>query len=147
MRAGAGGAAARGDLQRPEGAAVRRPELGTKEGCASTYTILFLVAWGDSSITAAAREGDISQIKQTNYEMFNILGIYQRYTTIVVAGIDLEVPETRNGELASAPVASGSGSLVCAAERLRHASPHRRDAVEGADLHALSSAHALPNGR
>ena len=58
-------------------------ELGTKEGCASTYTILFLVAWGDSSITAAAREGGISQIKQTNYEMFNILGIYQRYTTIV----------------------------------------------------------------
>jgi hypothetical protein len=58
-------------------------ELGTKEGCASTYTILFLFAWGDASITAAAREGDITHVKQTNYRLFNILGIYQRYTTIV----------------------------------------------------------------
>jgi hypothetical protein len=58
-------------------------ELGAKEGCASTYTILFLVGWGDSSITAAARNGGITQIKQLNYDMFSILGLYQRYTTIV----------------------------------------------------------------
>jgi hypothetical protein len=58
-------------------------EVGEKEGRASTYTLLFLVAWGDSSITAAAHEAGISQIKQTNYEMFSILGLYQRYTPIV----------------------------------------------------------------
>jgi hypothetical protein len=58
-------------------------ELGAKEGCASTYTLLFLVGWGDSSITAAAHEGGISQVKQTNYEMFSILGLYQKYTTLV----------------------------------------------------------------
>ena len=58
-------------------------EAGTKEGRASTYTLLFLVGWGDSSITAAARDAGISQIKMTNYEMFSILGLYQKYTTIV----------------------------------------------------------------
>ena len=58
-------------------------EVGGKEGRASTYTVLFLVGWGDSSVTAAARDADISQIKQMNYEMFSILGLYQRYTTIV----------------------------------------------------------------
>jgi hypothetical protein len=58
-------------------------ELGSKEGCSSSYCVLFLIGWGDSSITAAAREADISQIKMMNYEMFSILGLYQRYTTIV----------------------------------------------------------------
>ena len=58
-------------------------EIGDKEGRASTYTVLFLVGWGDSSVTAAARDADITQIKQMNYEMFSILGLYQRYTTIV----------------------------------------------------------------
>ena len=58
-------------------------EVGTKEGRASTYTLLFLVGWGDASITAAARNGDITQIKQTNYGMLSYLGLYQRYTTIV----------------------------------------------------------------
>jgi hypothetical protein len=58
-------------------------EVGSKEGCASAYCVLFLVGWGDSSITAAACNANISQIKMMNYEMFSILGLYQRYTTIV----------------------------------------------------------------
>ncbi len=58
-------------------------EIGSREGCASTYTVLFLVGWGDSSVTAAARDAGITQVKQLNYRMFSILGLYQRYTTIV----------------------------------------------------------------
>ncbi|MGD1000850.1 MAG: TRL-like family protein [Candidatus Brocadiia bacterium] len=58
-------------------------EIGSKEGRASTYTLLFLVGWGDSSVTAAARDAGISEVKQLNYQMFSILGLYQRYTTIV----------------------------------------------------------------
>jgi hypothetical protein len=58
-------------------------ELGMKEGRASTYTLLFLVGWGDASISAAACNGGISEIKQTNYGMLSYLGLYQRYTTIV----------------------------------------------------------------
>ncbi len=58
-------------------------EIGSREGRASTYTLLFLVGWGDSSVTAAARNADISQVKMLNYKMFSILGLYQKYTTIV----------------------------------------------------------------
>jgi TRL-like protein family len=56
---------------------------GEKVGEASTYSILLLVAWGDASITAAAKDGGITKIKQLDYQVFNILPIWQEYTTIV----------------------------------------------------------------
>jgi hypothetical protein len=56
---------------------------GSKEGRSSTYTILFLVGWGDASIDTAAKEGKITQIRQLDYELFNVFGIYQCFTTVV----------------------------------------------------------------
>ncbi|MBI5154952.1 hypothetical protein HZA57_06920 [Candidatus Poribacteria bacterium] len=56
---------------------------GTKEGSASTHSILGLVAWGDSSADAAAKQGGISTITGADYDYMNIIGIYQRYTTVV----------------------------------------------------------------
>ena len=58
-------------------------ELGGREGKASAHNILFLVGWGDASLHAAAFNGRITTIKYTDYRMFNILAIYQCYTTIV----------------------------------------------------------------
>lgn len=58
-------------------------ETGSKEGRASTRMVLFLFAWGDGSIDTAARNGQITQIKHLDYELYNVLGVYQRYTTIV----------------------------------------------------------------
>jgi hypothetical protein len=58
-------------------------EVGGKEGRASAYCVLCLFGWGDCSVTAAARDADISHVKMMNYEMFNIFIFYQRYTTIV----------------------------------------------------------------
>jgi len=45
--------------------------------------ILGLVATGDASTEAAAREGGISTIHSADYSYFNVLGVYQRYETIV----------------------------------------------------------------
>jgi len=54
-----------------------------KVGRAATHSVLGLVAWGDAGTSAAAAEGGIAVVTHADYELFNILGIYQRYTTVV----------------------------------------------------------------
>ncbi len=58
-------------------------EPSLKRGESSSRSILFLVATGDASVKAAARAGGITDIKHIDYEYRNVIGIYQRYTTIV----------------------------------------------------------------
>ncbi len=58
-------------------------QVGAREGRSETMSILGLVALGDGSIREAARDGGITTIHGADYEYFNVLGIYQRYTTIV----------------------------------------------------------------
>ncbi len=57
--------------------------VATKSGQASTTSIMGIVAWGDASIEAAARQGGIQTIESADYQYTNVLGIYQQYTTIV----------------------------------------------------------------
>lgn len=57
--------------------------LGSKSGEASTSSILALVATGDASIQAAAANGGVTNIHTLDYKYFNVLGVYQKYTTIV----------------------------------------------------------------
>jgi len=54
-----------------------------KSGTAQTISILGLVALGDGSIKTAAENGNISQIHGADYEYFNVIGVYQRYRTVV----------------------------------------------------------------
>lgn len=54
-----------------------------KEGRASSHNILGLVAYGDSSLEAAAAQGNITTAHTADYDYFNVLFVYQRYTTIV----------------------------------------------------------------
>lgn len=62
---------------------VNRTVLGPKVGRASSYSIAWLVAWGDSGTEAAAREGDLKVINHLDSEYFMILwGVYMRKTTI-----------------------------------------------------------------
>ena len=56
---------------------------GTKEGRAECKSILSIVAIGDCSTEAAAKNGGISQIQSVDAKVFNILGLYGTYTTIV----------------------------------------------------------------
>lgn len=57
--------------------------VGDKKGTAETMSILGLVAIGDGSIQTAAEDGNLKTIYGADYEYFNILGVYQTYTTIV----------------------------------------------------------------
>jgi hypothetical protein len=58
--------------------------LGQKQGKASNESVLWLVAWGDASTAAAAKQGGITTINHMDREVLNILfGVYARTTTIV----------------------------------------------------------------
>ncbi len=55
----------------------------SKEGRATCTGILGLVAFGDCSIEAAAKDGGITKIESVTNESFSVLGIYTTYTTVV----------------------------------------------------------------
>jgi hypothetical protein len=58
--------------------------LGAKTGKAAMYSVLGLVAWGDASSAAAAKQGGISTMNHMDREFLNIVfGIYTETTTIV----------------------------------------------------------------
>lgn len=54
-----------------------------KTGQATSKSILGLVAWGDSSIKAAAEEGKVVKVNSVDYQADNLFGVYGKYTTIV----------------------------------------------------------------
>jgi hypothetical protein len=60
-----------------------KTDLGSKQGTASSFVVLGMVAWGDASIQAAARSAGIKVIKAADYNSYNVLMVYGRYTTIV----------------------------------------------------------------
>jgi hypothetical protein len=58
--------------------------LGSKTGKSHTYSVLWLVSWGDGGTKAAAEEGGITVIKHADVEMYVILfGLYTRISTVV----------------------------------------------------------------
>jgi hypothetical protein len=56
--------------------------VGSKRGTASVIAILGLFSWGDGGIRRAAANGNIQEVKLVDYEFKNVLGVYQRYTTV-----------------------------------------------------------------
>ena len=61
-----------------------RTVLGPKQGKASTESVLWLVAWGDGSTAAAAKQGGITTISHMDREVLFVLwGLYSKTTTIV----------------------------------------------------------------
>ncbi|MBX3728337.1 MAG: TRL-like family protein [Candidatus Sumerlaeia bacterium] len=57
--------------------------VGERAGRASSMSILGLVALGDCSINTAARQGGITTLHGADYEFFNVLGVYQKFTVVV----------------------------------------------------------------
>ena len=57
--------------------------VGNKEGVSCAQSILVLVATGDASIKAAARDGGITKIDSVDHYTRNILGIMGEFCTIV----------------------------------------------------------------
>lgn len=61
-----------------------RTVIGPKQGKASTESVLWLVAWGDGSTAAAAKQGGITTISHMDREiLFVLFGLYAKTTTIV----------------------------------------------------------------
>jgi hypothetical protein len=61
-----------------------KTDLGSKTGTAQAYSVLWLVAWGDASYQAAAKNGNITVLKHADQESFAILfGLYTRWRVIV----------------------------------------------------------------
>ncbi len=58
--------------------------LGSKTGTSTARSILWLVAWGDASSAAAAKDGGIEVLNHMDSEqLFILFGVYASYTTIV----------------------------------------------------------------
>ena len=71
------------DIKAPLDTDVSNTQLGNKIGKSTSCSVLWLVAWGDSSTATAAQNGDIKTITHLDSEFFNILfGLYAENTTI-----------------------------------------------------------------
>lgn len=71
------------DVRVPFDTDVNNTDLGHKVGTASVHSVAWLVAWGDSGVEAAAKDGDLKVIKHLDAEIFTFLfGLYTRESTI-----------------------------------------------------------------
>ena len=70
-------------VTRPLDRDVNETRLGSKVGRASSKGVAYLVAWGDSGVAAAARNGGLSQVNHLDVESYILLfGLYTEVTTI-----------------------------------------------------------------
>ena len=58
------------NIQRPLGTEYHQTELGTKTGEASSYSVLWLFAWGDAGTKAAAEEGKLTVIRHADIKVY-----------------------------------------------------------------------------
>lgn len=56
---------------------------GAKEGQACATNILGLIATGDASVEAAARNGGISKISSVDHDSLGVLSFYSKFCTVV----------------------------------------------------------------
>ncbi|MHC5064606.1 MAG: TRL domain-containing protein [Planctomycetota bacterium] len=63
---------------------VQETDLGDKVGEASNQSVMWLAAWGDGGMQAAAENGGIKTLKHADRRVLSVLfGLYTRTTTIV----------------------------------------------------------------
>jgi len=58
-------------------------DQSARTGRSCAYSVLGLVAWGDSSISTAKSIGQIKQVASVDFDTFNLLGISGSFCTIV----------------------------------------------------------------
>ncbi|MGA2090914.1 MAG: TRL-like family protein [Endomicrobiales bacterium] len=63
--------------------AATNSSASSKMGTSTASSILGLVAMGDASIQAAAKNGNITKISHVDYHSTSILGIYSTFTVEV----------------------------------------------------------------
>jgi hypothetical protein len=63
---------------------LNKTVLGQKQGKASMESVLWLIAWGDASTSAAAKQGGLTTVNHMDREaLFVLFGLYTKTTTIV----------------------------------------------------------------
>jgi hypothetical protein len=63
---------------------LNKTSLGQKQGRASMESVLWLIAWGDASTSAAAKQGGLTTVNHMDREYLNVIfGLYTKTTTIV----------------------------------------------------------------
>lgn len=64
--------------------AISSNPVGTKVGTSEAGVFLRVLSFGgDASIKAAAKNGGITRVSTVDIKSFDVLGIYQKYTTII----------------------------------------------------------------
>ena len=71
------------DFKAPMDIDMNQTAVGSKSGTAMSKSFVGAVALGDCSIKTAAENGGITTIESVDYKYFNVLGVYQEFTTIV----------------------------------------------------------------
>ena len=72
------------NITMPLSTELNKTELGQKQGEASSYSVIWLFAWGDAGAAKAAKKGGVTILTHMDREVVSILfGIYTRTTTIV----------------------------------------------------------------
>lgn len=78
------------DVKAPLQTSFDATSFGSRVGRAHTFYVRIPIpnydisfAFEDASIAKAARKGDITQVKHVDYEMFQVLGLFGKYTTVV----------------------------------------------------------------
>ena len=69
------------DVSAPIDIDAEATPVSAKVGEAEAMSILGLVALGDCSIDAAAKAGGLTTVEYLDYHYFNIIGVYQTFTT------------------------------------------------------------------
>ena len=64
--------------------AISSNPVGSKVGTSEAGTFLYILSFGgDASIKAAAKNGGITRISTVDVKSYNVLGLFQKYTTII----------------------------------------------------------------
>ena len=72
------------NIRTPYDTDLNQTQLGSKTGTAEAYSLLWLVAWGDASYTADARNGQITVMQHADQEVLQVLfGLYTRWRIVV----------------------------------------------------------------
>lgn len=72
------------DIRLPLDEDLWKTEMGSKVGVSSSYSIAWLVAWGDAGVKKAAENGGITVVNHMDMGIESYLfGLYMRRDTIV----------------------------------------------------------------
>ena len=72
------------DVKTPYDKNLDNTQLGSKVGYSHLNSVMWLIAWGDSSYSAAAKDGGITIMRHADQQIqYYLFGLYARRTTIV----------------------------------------------------------------